>query len=54
MYSVYTVQPETLLHLSPLCVLLGIAYEETLTLSPHVADEYVSIALDPISGFQAL
>lgn len=28
-----------------------VAYEETLTLSPHIADEYVTMTLYPISGF---
>ena len=31
----------------------SVAYEEALTLSPHVADEYVTIALYPISCFPA-
>lgn len=52
----YTVRSEALLYLSPLFVLPSIAWlvadEETLTLSPHVADEYVSMALYPISGSQ--
>lgn len=31
-----------------------VAYEETLTLPPHVADEYVTIALYPLSTFSCM